>query len=114
LYAAGVFFVKIVRTHRYLKDLKKLKASEADMEAMERMIATDPAAGVLIQGLRGVRKARFRIGNRGKSSGGRAIYYVMLAEGAVLKITAYAKAEKTDLSAEDRRVIAGHVEELKR
>ena len=106
--------MRIVRTHRYIKDLKKLKASEAEVDAMERMIAADPAAGVLIRGLRGIRKARFRIGNRGKSGGGRAIYYVLLAEGVVLMITAYAKAEKSDLTPEDRRAILGLLEEIKR
>jgi len=63
--------MKIVRTTRYIRDLKKLKASAADVNFMERTIAANPESGAVIQGLKGVRKARFRIGNRGKSSGGR-------------------------------------------
>jgi mRNA-degrading endonuclease RelE of RelBE toxin-antitoxin system len=107
-------FVKIVRTHRYVKDIKKLKASAEDVDAMERMIAANPAVGALIQGLKGVRKARFRIGNRGKSGGGRVIYYVMMADDTVLMITAYAKAEKEDLSPDDRKAILRVLEELNR
>jgi mRNA-degrading endonuclease RelE of RelBE toxin-antitoxin system len=107
-------FVKIVRTHRYVKDIKKLKASAEDVDAMERMIAANPAVGALIQGLTGVRKARFRIGNRGKSGGGRVIYYVMMADDTVLMITAYAKAEKEDLSPDDRKAILRVLEELNR
>jgi len=57
---------------------------------------------------------RFRIGDRGKRGGGRAIYYVMLANDAVIMITAYAKAEKEDLSPDDRKVILEIVEALKR
>lgn len=106
--------IKIVRTHRYVKDIKKLKASAEDVDAMERMIATNPAVGALIQGLKGVRKARFRIGNRGKSGGGRAIYYVVMADDTVLMITAYAKAEKEDLSPDDRKAILRVLEELNR
>jgi hypothetical protein len=64
--------------------------------------------------LKGVRKVRFRIGDRGKRGGGRAIYYVMLANDAVIMITAYAKAEKEDLSPDDRKVILEIVEALKR
>jgi len=61
-----------------------------------------------------VRKARFRIGNRGKSGGGRAIYYVVMADNAVLMITAYAKAEKEDLSPDDRKAILRVLEEFNR
>lgn len=64
--------------------------------------------------MKGVRKVRFRIGDRGKRGGGRAIYYVMLANDAVIMITAYAKAEKEDLSPDDRKVILEIVEALKR
>ena len=81
---------------------------------MERMIAADPFVGAVIQGLKGVRKARFRIGNRGKSGGGRAIYYVVMADNAVLMITAYAKAEKEDLSPDDRKAILRVLEEFNR
>jgi len=107
-------FVKIVRTHCYVKDIKKLKASAEDVDAMERMVAADPFVGAVIQGLKGVRKARFRIGNRGKSGGGRAIYYVVMADDAVLMITAYAKAEKEDLSPDDRKAILRMLEEFNR
>ncbi|MGA7674415.1 MAG: hypothetical protein WCA78_05145 [Rhizomicrobium sp.] len=106
--------MKIVRTHRYVKDIKKLKASADDVDAMERMIAANPAAGALIQGLKGVRKARFRIGNRGKSGGGWVIYYVMVADDVVLMITAYAKAEKEDLLSNDRTSILRMLEEFNR
>lgn len=67
----------------------------------------------MIQGLRGVRKARFRIGNRGKSGGGRAIYYVVISGDAVVMIAAYAKSDKEDLSADDRKAILRILEEFK-
>jgi mRNA-degrading endonuclease RelE of RelBE toxin-antitoxin system len=105
-------FIKIVRTHRYIKDIKKLKASADDVDAMERMIAADPLAGALIQGLKGVRKARFRIGNRGKSGGGRVIYYIVVANNEVIMLMAYAKAEKHDLSPDDRKGVLRVLEEL--
>jgi hypothetical protein len=39
-------------------------------------------------GLSGVRKARFRIGNRGKSSGGRVLYYIVMKDDSVLMLMA--------------------------
>lgn len=106
--------MKIVRTGSYTKDLKRLKASPDDVDKMEREIAANPDAGTVISGLRGLRKSRFRIGNRGKRGGGRAIYYVAVSEGAVVMIAAYAKSEKDDLSPDDRKVILRVLEELGR
>ena len=106
--------MKIVRTRRYITDLKKLDATESNLEALELEVSTRPEVGALVKGLKGVRKVRFRIGDRGKRGGGRAIYYVMLANDAVIMITAYAKAEKEDLSPDDRKVILEIVEALKR
>jgi hypothetical protein len=60
-----------------------------------------------------VRKARFRIANRGKISGGRAIYYFVLSDQTVIMLTANAKAEKDELTPEDRKVILRVLEEVK-
>ena len=106
--------VKLVRTRYYIKDVKKLKVSAEDVEEMERSIIADPLAGVLIQGLKGVRKVRFRIGNRGKSSGGRAIYYFLVVGNEVIMLMAYTKSEKQDLSPEDRKSVLRVLEELGR
>jgi hypothetical protein len=105
--------VRIVRTLRYRRDLKKLKASADDLAAMEQALTNNPLSGALIQGLRGMRKARFRIANRGKSSGGRGIYYFVLSDQTVIMLTAYAKAEKDELTPEDRKVILRVLEEVK-
>lgn len=90
--------MKVVRTKRYLKDMKRIGASAVDMSSLEQEIAANPTAGDLIQGLGGVRKIRFGIGNRGKRGGGRAIYFLMIADDVALLLTAYAKNEKSDLS----------------
>lgn len=104
--------MKIVRTKRYLKDIKRIGASDADISALELAIASNPAAGDVIQGLGGVRKIRFGMGNRGKRGGGRAIYFLMLSDDAALMLTAYAKNEKSDLSTEDRKALIQLVKEL--
>ena len=103
--------MRIVRTKRYLKDLKRLGVSASDISALEQNIANDPNVGDIIQGLKGVRKVRFGFGGRGKRGGGRAIYYLMLSDDAALLITAYAKNEKEDLTAADRKIIAFIVQE---
>lgn len=103
--------VEIVRTRRYLKDLKRIGAPTPDITAMESSIVADPTIGVVIPGLGGVRKLRFKLGNKGKRGGGRAVYYFMTADDVVLMLAAYAKNDKSDLTSADRRIITGILKE---
>ena len=58
-----------------MKDMKRLGASEADIEHLEQRIANAPSSGSVIPGFGGLRKLRFQFGNRGKRGGGRVIYF---------------------------------------
>ena len=106
--------MEILRTKAYAKALRRMKASEADVDRLEEEIASDPLAGDMIQGTGGVRKARFRIGNRGKRSGGRAVYYAAITPERVYMLTAYAKADQDDLTADDKKVLRALVAEIKK
>ncbi|QND53797.1 type II toxin-antitoxin system RelE/ParE family toxin [Phyllobacterium sp. 628] len=105
--------MKIVRTKRYLKDLKRLGVSDADVNKLEHSIAVDPFAGDVIQGLEGLRKIRFSIGNKGKSGGGRAIYYLMISDDLAIMIFAYRKSEQADLTPDQRKAALIMLRELK-
>lgn len=104
--------MKIVRTRRYVKDLERIGASPADIAALEQAVASDPTRGEVIRGLGGIRKLRFALAGRGKSGGGRAIYFLILTDHTVLMLTAFAKNEKPDLSPADRKVLLALVKEL--
>jgi hypothetical protein len=95
--------VKIVRTKRYRDDLKRLGVADEDRDAVERTIAANPVAGDVIKGLGGVRKIRFGFGGRGKRGGGRAVYFLMVDKDTAAMLMAYAKNEREDLSATDRK-----------
>lgn len=105
--------MEIVRTHQFLKDLKRIGASDADRDRLETEIKARPEAGDLIQGLRGLRKIRFGIQGRGKSSGGRAIYWAIAADvdGVIVLLTAYSKAEQADLTPDQRKRLLSAMEE---
>ncbi len=79
---------------------------------MEQAIAANPETGDVIPGLGGIRKIRFRIHNRGKRGGGRAIYFLVLSDDAALMLNAYAKNEKEDLTSADRKALLALVKEL--
>jgi hypothetical protein len=51
--------MRIVRTSRYIRDLKRLRASSDEIAALEQSIADDPLSGDVIPGLGGIRKLRF-------------------------------------------------------
>jgi len=104
--------MKFVRTRRYTKDLKRLRATAEEAGAVELSIMADPMAGDVIVGLKGVRKLRFGLRNKGKSGGGRAIYFLMVSDDIAVMILAFAKNEQSDLTPAQRREILGMLEEL--
>ncbi|MDP1632006.1 MAG: type II toxin-antitoxin system RelE/ParE family toxin [Caulobacter sp.] len=109
--------MEIIKTHTYarnLKRLKKLGATETDVLAMEDEIAAKPHLGAVIKGSGGMRKARFRFGQSGKSGGGRTIYYVIVGEDVVYLITAYAKVDREDLTPDEIKLFKTLIEELTR
>jgi len=107
--------MEIVRTTAYanaLKRLKKLGASTRDISGMEDAIARFPETGAVIRGTGGLRKARFGFGGRGKRGGGRTIYYVMLNDDVVYLLVAYAKADKLDLTVDEKALFSALIEDL--
>ena len=105
--------MQIVRTNRYLKDLKRLRASAEDVTALEQTIANDPTGGDVIPGLDGIRKIRFVLGKKGKRGGGRAIYFLMVADDVAVMLFAYAKNEQEDLSKEQRKAALAMLKEMR-
>ncbi|MBN9558928.1 MAG: type II toxin-antitoxin system RelE/ParE family toxin [Alphaproteobacteria bacterium] len=105
--------MKIVRTNPFLKALKRAGADEGDLRALESELQRNPDSGDVIPGTDGIRKIRFAIGNRGKRGGGRAIYVAIKIRDTIYLLTAYAKNQKEDLTAEDKKVWNAVVKELK-
>lgn len=104
--------MQIVRTARYLKDLKRMGAKAADVSRLEAEIVANPQAGDVIPGLGGLRKLRFALGGRGKRGGGRAIYFLMVARDTAIMVFAYSKAEREDLTPDQRKAALALVKEL--
>lgn len=104
--------MQIVRTNRYLRDIKRLGASAAEIARLEAAIATNPQAGDVIPGLSGLRKIRFALGGKGKRGGGRAIYFLMLSDDLAIMVFAYAKAAQEDLTAEQRKAALALIKEM--
>ena len=104
--------MRIVRTKRYVRDLKRLGVTEAEVSALEQSIAFDPTAGAVIPGLGGVRKIRFGLSGRGKRGGGRAIYFLMMKDDTAVMLFAFAKNEQEDLTSDQRKAALALIKEF--
>ncbi len=67
------------------------------------MVAKNPECGDLIQGTGGLRKVRLGIRGRGKSGGARIIYFYFGLSYPVFLLSVFAKNEKVDLDAKERK-----------
>ena len=67
----------------------------------------------MIRGTGGIRKLRWAGSGRGKRGGIRTIYFHHAGPEAVYLLTAYAKADRDDLSAADKKVLRRLVAAIK-
>jgi hypothetical protein len=104
--------MRIVRLKPYIRAMERMGLDDEAMRRVELELAAAPEVHPIIKGLRGVRKARFALPGRGKSGGGRVIYYVAV-ETALYMMTAYPKNERDDLSPDQRKAILAAIESLK-
>lgn len=92
--------------------MNRMGLDDQAMRRVELELAAAPDSPPVIKGLRGVRKARFALPGRGKSGGGRIIYYVAV-ETAMYMMTAYSKNERDNLSMDQRKGILAAIDSLK-
>ena len=103
-----VSVIELAGYRRRVSDL--LTADEQD--AVIDLIAFEPTCGDLIPGTGGLRKVRVGRGGGGKRGGARVIYYFYHAEFPAVLMTLYAKNEKADLTARDKKALASDLKEI--
>lgn len=104
---------KAIRTASFTRRAKRL-LSDFDLNALEESIALRPDAHPVIAGTGGVRKARWARPGKGKRGGLRIVYYFQVRPELVYILDIYAKNEKSDLNAADKRELRRIVAELER
>jgi hypothetical protein len=103
--------VSVIEFPGYRRRADELLTPE-EQDAIVDLVAYEPARGDLIMGTGGLRKLRIGRGGSGKRGGARIIYYFCNAEHPVLLLALYAKNEKADLSARDKKEFTGLVKEI--
>lgn len=104
--------MRILRLKPYLRAMVRMGLDDEGLREVEFDIVRAPEAHPVIRGLRGVRKARIALPGRGKSGGGRVIYFV-LAGTDLFMMTAYPKNEQDDLTAAQRKDILAVLQSIK-
>ena len=108
-----VFTVKIVYTAIYERKVMAI-LTPSERDAAENDIASNPTLYPVIPGTGGIRKARAVRGSRGKSGGARIIFYFWQSGDTIFMLTAYAKSDQKDLSANEKKQIMALVKALKK
>ena len=80
---------------------------------MEAAIIANPCGAPLIRDTGGIRKLRWAGSGRGKRGGIRVIYFYHAVPEAIYLLTAYAKADREDLSPADKKVLSQLVAAIK-
>lgn len=86
--------------------------TEAERAEVVDIVSSNPEVGVVIPGLRGLRKMRIGLQGRGKRGGGRLIYWFNTANYPAVLLVVYGKNEKDDLSGDERKLLLQIAERL--
>ena len=105
--------MRVFATKTYERAIRKLM-SEADRREMEAAIVADPGGAPLLRGTGGIRKLRWAGPGRGKRGGIRTIYFHHAGPEAIYMLTAYAKADREDLTPADRKALLRLVAAIKK
>jgi hypothetical protein len=103
--------VSVIELPGYRRRADELLSAD-EQDAVIDLIAYEPTCGDVIPGTGGLRKVRVGRGGSGKRGGARVIYYFYNAHFPVLLVAIYAKNEKADASAEEKRKFTALVKEI--
>jgi hypothetical protein len=84
----------------------------AQQDAVIDLVAYEPTCGDIIRGTGGLRKVRIGRSGSGKRGGARVIYYFHDVDIPIFLVALYAKNEKGDLTAAEKKEFAVLVKEL--
>jgi hypothetical protein len=97
----------------FSKRWTEIGLDEDDLLALQIMLLKDPESGPVMEGMGGIRKVRFPLKNRGKSGSVRVCYADFEEFEVTYLFTAFTKAERENLTQEEKNVLKKLVKPLK-
>jgi hypothetical protein len=101
--------VAVVETETFLASAARLGINETERAALVIYLAANPELGAVVPGTGGVRKLRWALPGRGKSGGARVIYYYHNESIPLYALNIYAKNQKANLSAAEKKAASKRV-----
>jgi hypothetical protein len=96
---------EFVRMPEFERKWQSIGLNENDLSELEQFLCAHPESGPVIQGTGGLRKLRWKLGDKGKSSSVRTIYIDFAYYEKIYLITAYTKDEKDNLTQSEKNEI---------
>ena len=104
--------ITVAETHSFARSAEKIW-DEAELAELIDYLAHNPEGGDVIPGTGGVRKLRWGRAGSGKRGGARVVYFYYRADCPLYLLLAYAKAQATDLSADEKKAVAAFAATIK-
>ena len=101
----------VVETSVYLARAARVM-SEIERAHMVDVVAGKPDSGVILAGSKGLRKVRIALAGRGKSGGGRIIYWYHSPSYPAVLLWVFAKNEADNLTAAQLKRLVGEADWL--
>lgn len=88
--------------------------TEEEKKEIIDLLAAEPECGEVIPSTGGIRKVRVALPGRGKRGGARVVYYYLDETIPVYALAIYAKNVQTDLTTEQKKVLAKLAQAIKK
>jgi hypothetical protein len=105
--------ITVVETVSFVADAKGCMSDDERIEAI-KMLAENPECGDIVPGGGGIRKVRFAVGSKGKSSGVRIIYYFHNERVPVFLLAVFAKNDQANLTKAETNMLSNAAKMLAR
>ena len=83
--------------------------SDDEYRALQNTLVENPERGDIIKGGGGIRKLRHAVQGRGKSGGGRVIYYWVKDDHQIFMLVVYPKTKKDNLTDRETAILREYV-----
>lgn len=104
--------ITVAETQSFVRAASKIW-NEEELASLVDHLAHCPEEGDIIPGTGGVRKLRWSKAGVGKRGGARVIYFYYQLNCPLYLLLAYAKAQATDLSADEKKAVAAFAAAIK-
>ena len=104
--------ITVAETRVFARSAEKIWSEDQHAELVD-FVAHNPEAGDVIPGTGGVRKLRWARSGSGKRGGARVVYFYYRPDCPLYLLLAYAKAQATDLSTDEKKAVAAFAATIK-